>query len=85
MTARTAYRELKNLMKPIDEMQKSWAAKPPSWGETELRMVCVYFSLCFCSTKINVYDSLIVAIRLLVKRMEGLYCMGKDKPVVVGG
>ncbi|KAJ3047615.1 mRNA 3'-end-processing protein rna14, partial [Rhizophlyctis rosea] len=42
MTARTAYRELKNLMKPIDEMQKTWAAKPSTWSETELRMLSAW-------------------------------------------
>ncbi|KAI8848336.1 hypothetical protein BC829DRAFT_394221, partial [Chytridium lagenaria] len=36
MTARTAYRELKNRMASIDGMLKSWLATPPTWTQKEL-------------------------------------------------
>ncbi|KAJ3037678.1 mRNA 3'-end-processing protein rna14 [Rhizophlyctis rosea] len=39
MTARTAYKELKNLLDPIDKVQKTWVAKPPTWNEKDLQML----------------------------------------------
>ncbi|KNC99538.1 uncharacterized protein SPPG_04928 [Spizellomyces punctatus DAOM BR117] len=42
MTARTALREVKNLLDPIDKAQKLWMAKPPSWTEKELQILAAW-------------------------------------------
>ncbi|KAJ3169317.1 mRNA 3'-end-processing protein rna14 [Geranomyces variabilis] len=39
MTARTAIRELKTLLDPIEKAQKSWLARPPTWTDKEVAML----------------------------------------------
>ncbi|KAJ3140311.1 mRNA 3'-end-processing protein rna14 [Geranomyces variabilis] len=39
MTARTAIRELKTLLDPIEKAQKTWVAKPPTWTDKEVAML----------------------------------------------
>ncbi|KAJ3154879.1 mRNA 3'-end-processing protein rna14 [Geranomyces michiganensis] len=39
MTARTAIRELKTLLDPIEKAQKTWVAKPPSWTDKEVAIL----------------------------------------------
>ncbi|KAJ3294465.1 mRNA 3'-end-processing protein rna14 [Blyttiomyces sp. JEL0837] len=39
MTARTAYREMKNLMSLIDTSQKNWVAVPPLWTDRDYAML----------------------------------------------
>ncbi|KXS17978.1 Suf-domain-containing protein [Gonapodya prolifera JEL478] len=39
MNARTALKELRTLMEPIEKIQKLWFPKPPQWSEKELQMV----------------------------------------------
>ncbi|KAI8920212.1 hypothetical protein DFJ77DRAFT_233633 [Powellomyces hirtus] len=42
MTARTAIRELKTLLDPIEKAQKSWMAKPPTWIDKEVQMLAAW-------------------------------------------
>ncbi|KAJ3082107.1 mRNA 3'-end-processing protein rna14 [Quaeritorhiza haematococci] len=39
MTARTALRELKNLLEAIEKAQRTWLAKPPTWTEKECQIL----------------------------------------------
>ncbi|KAI8807587.1 hypothetical protein BJ742DRAFT_812149 [Cladochytrium replicatum] len=42
MTARTALREMKNLIEPIEKAQKIWMPKPPSWSEKECSVLAMW-------------------------------------------
>ncbi|KAI8808347.1 hypothetical protein BJ742DRAFT_288347 [Cladochytrium replicatum] len=42
MTARTALREMKNLIEPIEKAQKMWMPKPPSWSEKECSVLAMW-------------------------------------------
>jgi len=42
MMARSNVRELRNLLDPLDIVQKQWLAKPPSWTEEEISVVRIY-------------------------------------------
>ncbi|KAJ3179227.1 mRNA 3'-end-processing protein rna14 [Gaertneriomyces sp. JEL0708] len=42
MTARTALREVKSLLEPIDKLQKTWAAKPASWTDKEMQILSTW-------------------------------------------
>ncbi|KAJ3023707.1 mRNA 3'-end-processing protein rna14 [Thoreauomyces humboldtii] len=42
MTARTAIRELKALLDPIEKAQKLWMARPPTWTDRELQMLVAW-------------------------------------------
>ncbi|KAJ3187558.1 mRNA 3'-end-processing protein rna14 [Irineochytrium annulatum] len=39
MTARTAYREMKNFISSIDAAQRTWVATPPTWDQKELDLL----------------------------------------------
>ncbi|KAJ3284935.1 mRNA 3'-end-processing protein rna14 [Borealophlyctis nickersoniae] len=42
MTARTALRELKNLLDPIDKVQKTYSAKPPTWDQKDTNLLAAW-------------------------------------------
>ncbi|KAI8824353.1 uncharacterized protein EV422DRAFT_317763 [Fimicolochytrium jonesii] len=42
MTARTALRELKHLLEPIEKAQRTWMAKPPSWTEKHVQILAAW-------------------------------------------
>jgi cleavage stimulation factor subunit 3 len=43
MGARSNVRELRNLLEPLDVIQKTWLARPPNWSEDEITVVCFFF------------------------------------------
>ncbi|KAJ3095319.1 mRNA 3'-end-processing protein rna14 [Phlyctochytrium bullatum] len=77
MTSRSAYRDLKNRMNPIDQVQKTWHAVPPSWTPKELEILDAWKDYLSWerSNPLNLEDNAVLIARIMFSFKSALLMM----------